>query len=285
MKSGRQYSILIFAVAGLLLFGGCHDDGSYYVDRTPPRAPQGVFSVTGDEQVDIYWLENCESDLAGYRIYWNDEPTGYFQYMATTANAFYSDTDVTNGTTYFYAVSAFDRSGNESELSEEDVFDTPRPEGFNLTLYDYDGPSSHMSGYDFDMYLRQPYDLPFTDIYYGHVGDEHIMFAWNPIPSWPTTDIQDAGYRDLDELGWAPDGGWADNYQVDLIEGHSYFVWTRTDNYAKFYVRQLEPEFVVIDWAYQTAEGNQELIQKKLRTVRGDEAVAPAELAQVRGNE
>jgi hypothetical protein len=285
MKSGRHYSVLLIGLAGLLLLGGCRDEDSHYVDRTPPRAPEGVFSVTGDEQVDIYWLDNCESDLAGYRIYWNDEPSGYFQYMATTSNAFYTDTDVTNGETYFYAVSAFDRSGNESELSEEDVFDTPRPEGFNLTLYDYDGPSSSLSGYDFDMYERQYYDLALTDIYYGYVGGEHIMYAWNPVPEWPTTDIQDAGYRDLEELGWAPGGGWADNFQVNLIEGHSYFVWTRTDNYAKFHVRQVEPAYVVIDWAYQTAEGNQELIQKKLRTLRGDEPADPAELAQARGRD
>ncbi|KPJ59258.1 MAG: hypothetical protein AMJ46_11845 [Latescibacteria bacterium DG_63] len=282
MKSGLHYSLLLVGVVGLFLFTGCHDEDGHYVDRTPPRAPQGVFSVTGDEQVDLYWLENCEPDLAGYRVYWNDEPTGYFHYMATTSNTFYTDTDVSNGMTYYYAVSAFDRSGNESELSEEDVRDTPRPEGFNLVLYDYNGPSSSLSGYDFSSYERQYYASVLTDIYYGYVGGEYVMFAWNPVPEWPTTDIQDAGYRELHELDWAPPDGWADNYKAALIEGHSYYVWTRTDNYAKFYVSHVEPGFVIIDWAYQTDEGNQELM-KKLRTVKGDASGDPARFAQTGG--
>jgi hypothetical protein len=284
MKSGLHYSVLILSIAGLLLLGGCRDEDCHYVDRTPPQAPRGVFSVTGDERVDIYWIDNSEPDLAGYRVYWNDEATGYFKYMATTSNAFYTDTDVYNGTTYYYAVTAFDHSGNESELSEEDVFDTPRPEGFNLTLYNFDGSSSSLSGYDFSMFQRQYYALPLTDIYYGYVGGQYIMFGWNPDPEWPTTDIQDAGYRELDECGWAPPGGWTDDYQVPLIEGHSYYVWTRTDNYAKFYVRHVEPTFVTIDWAYQTAEGIQELVKGKPSAPKAG-AAEPVALSQVQGVE
>ncbi|UCF78193.1 MAG: hypothetical protein JSW03_08790 [Candidatus Eiseniibacteriota bacterium] len=288
MKSGLRYlthSMLLVSFVGLLALSGCRDEDHHYVDRTPPRAPRGVFSVTGDGQVDLYWLENCESDLAGYRVYWNDEPAGYFTYMATTSNVFYTDTDVSNGVTYYYAVSAFDHSGNESELSHEDVMDTPRPEGFDLVLYDADGPYSDLSGYDFSAFQRQYYASPLTDIYYAYVGGEYVMYAWNPVPEWPTTDIQDAGYRDLEELGWAPAGGWAANYWVILIEGHSYFVWTRTDNYAKFHVTHVEPGFVVIDWAYQTAEGNQELVNKKLRTVKGGDTPDAVEVVQVRGEE
>ena len=41
----------------------------------------------------------------------------------------YVDDDVRNGSTYFYAVSAYDYDGNESELSPEQVYDTPRPSG------------------------------------------------------------------------------------------------------------------------------------------------------------
>ncbi len=41
---------------------------------------------------------------------------------------------MTNGQTRFLAVSAIDRAGNESALSYDTVFDTPRPEGTRLNM-------------------------------------------------------------------------------------------------------------------------------------------------------
>ena len=279
-----QLNTLVLALTALALFlvTGCHDDGNtYYVDRTPPVEPRGLFSVTGDGRVDLYWISNTEEDLAGYRVYWNDSPTGAYEYMATTTNAHYTDLEVTNGTTYYYAVTAYDRDGNESELSFETVSDTPRPEGFDLTLYDRYGPNYTQSGYDFSMYQRLAWNSDYTDIYYAYVDGLHVMYAWNPYPEWPTTDIQDAGYRDLDEADDAPPYGWTTDHLVILTEGHSYFVWTRTNNYAKFYVKQIGAGFVVLDWAYQTAPENPELAQRKL--AKGGTTPVPAQLSESGG--
>ena len=274
MKSGARYqasrmSYAAFLVAAVVVFlaAGCSDENNVYVDRTPPRAPQGVFTLTGDGQVDIYWLANCESDVEGYRVYWNDAAGGLYEYMATTSSTHYTDTDVTNGQTYYYAISAFDRTGNESDLSYGTVSDTPRPEGFNLRLYDFEGPNAAFSGYVFSTETRQLYSLvttPATDIYYGYVSGEYVMFTWNPYPGGPLTDIQDGGYRQLAELDQAPPGGWAEGGWVTLTEGHSYFVWTRDNHYAKFYVKHVQPEYVDIDWAYQVDEANPELVKQKL---------------------
>lgn len=274
---------IVLFVAGCLV-AGCKDENNIYVDRTPPRPPQGVFTVTGDTRVDIYWLANCDSDLEGYRVYWNDQPTGLYKYMATTSSTHYIDTDVDNGVTYYYAVSAFDRAGNESDLSYEIVSDTPRPEGSNLVLYDFNGPNAIYSGYVFSTGTRQLYSLsitPATDIYYGYVGGQSVMFTWNPNPVWPLTDIQDAGYRPLVELDEAPSAGWAEDGTAILTLGHSYFVWTRDNNYAKFYVKQLEAGYVVIDWAYQTAQGNPELVRQKLARRSGDNTEPSATVASV----
>jgi hypothetical protein len=73
------------------------------------------------------------------------------------------------------------------------------------------------------------------------------------------TDIQDAGYAQLDEVDWAPDGGWSPSGDVPLIEGHTYIVWIWDDHFAKFRVRQLNSERVILDWAYQVDLGNPEL--------------------------
>jgi hypothetical protein len=264
-RPSHKTLFLALTVLALFFVSGCQDeDNNYYVDRTPPVEPRGLFSVTGDGKVDLYWIGNTEEDLAGYRVYWNDTPTGAYEYMATTANAHYTDYDVVNGTTYYYAVTAYDRDGNESELSFETISDTPRPEGFDLVLYDYNGSSYMLSGYDFSTYQRQQYNLPSTDIFYGYVDGMHVMYAWNPDPDWPSTDIQDAGYRDLDEADDAPPDGWTEDHLVILTQGHSYFVWTRTNNYAKFYVKEIGAGYVVLDWAYQTAPENPELAPRKL---------------------
>ena len=94
-------------VAILMAFGvtGCSEENAHQpvIVDAYPSAPDGVFSVTGDGQVEICWNLNPENDIAGYDIYWNDEATGYYEYVATVgpSQTCYIDTDVTNGVTYF----------------------------------------------------------------------------------------------------------------------------------------------------------------------------------------
>ena len=58
----RPWLILLVA-AGLV--AGCDDQA----DLTPPAAPRGVYSVTGDGKVTLHWLANTETDVAVYRVY------------------------------------------------------------------------------------------------------------------------------------------------------------------------------------------------------------------------
>jgi fibronectin type 3 domain-containing protein len=93
------------------------------VDTEPPAVPRGVISITGDQKVTIAWYPNHESDLSGYNLYRSmSENSGYF-IIATTNQPQYVDFDVVNGQTYYYAVTAFDFPGNESELSYDLVRD------------------------------------------------------------------------------------------------------------------------------------------------------------------
>ena len=140
-------------------------DTVYVTPNTPPFPPDGVFSVTGDGLVSIYWNPNFEDDLAGYGVYRNDELYGYYTWLADVpANqTYYLDYDVTNGETWYYAVTAIDSAGLESDLSYDVVFDTPRPEGFNLVLMDY-LVQDDQSGYDFDTETRQASGLDTTVI-------------------------------------------------------------------------------------------------------------------------
>jgi hypothetical protein len=241
---------------------GCDDrHGPHYQpDHKAPATPRGLWSITMDERVELHWYPNEESDLDGYRIYRNDRPSGYYDRIATVGRRTtrFVDDRVINGETYYYAIAAFDDAGNESDLSEELVHDTPRPEGFDLPLSNA-ARNPRDAGYDFSRYrIVHAEDLD-ADIYFWFTEEDGYWMIATEREEDVFTDIQDDGYRDLDSVDWAPDDGWSPTGDVRLIEGHSYVVWTWDDHYAKFYVRSLSPQEVVIDWAYQIDRGNQEL--------------------------
>ncbi|HEY6085826.1 MAG TPA: fibronectin type III domain-containing protein [Nitrospira sp.] len=67
------------------------------------------------------WDANQESDLSGYKIYKGTASGQYGAALATlpsTATG-YEATGLQKGTTYFFVITAFDTSGNESALSNE----------------------------------------------------------------------------------------------------------------------------------------------------------------------
>ena len=241
---------------------GCGEDDPMIVD-TPPSAPDGVFSITGDRQVEICWNPNPEPDIAGYDIYWNTEAFGAFTYIASVGpnTTCFIDAPLTNGNTRFYAVAAFDQAGQESPLSIEDVFDTPRPEGTNLVLFDYLGQNSSLSGYDFSALsgAAQAWNAVGTDVYFGAPNGVPTVFANQSAG----VDVQDYGYIDLVNVDWAPTAGWSGRGQEELIQGHSYIVRIVNQggdfNMAKFYVVSVSPSSVTLDWAYQIDPDNLEL--------------------------
>ena len=97
---------------------GCYIDTNDS-DREPPAIPRGVRTITGDEQVIVEWYPNAEFDLAGYRVWRGTDGVNFNDLLVEVSEntTHYADTDVQNGRTYYYAVSAYDTEGNESELS------------------------------------------------------------------------------------------------------------------------------------------------------------------------
>jgi hypothetical protein len=244
-------------VAALMALGlaGCDDDPVVVPDVTPPAAPQALSSVTGDGRVTLTWVKNTEPDFYMYRVWRGAEYGGPYDNLGSTATTTYVDETAENGVTYFFAVSAVDRSGNESALSVEAVFDTPRPEGFGLTLANATLDPDALAGYDFSAGTRRTADDIATDIFYA-TGSGGLRFL---VVRDDETFMQDAGYHELDKLDWVPDGGWAAAYEVEAILGHCYYVWTRDNHFAKVRVTGLDGGSVTLDWAYQPVPGNPEL--------------------------
>jgi Fibronectin type III domain len=78
----------------------------------------------GAESVTLAWDSNPEPDIAGYRLYSGKTSHSYRQYVDTsTTQATVSN--LVEGTTYFFAVTAFDTAGLESAFSNEISYSVP----------------------------------------------------------------------------------------------------------------------------------------------------------------
>jgi hypothetical protein len=144
-------------------------------------------------------------------------------------------------------------------LSRETVFDTPRPEGFNLVLVDL-GQDPSRAGYDFSSLSNssQAASLGTTDIYFENTGGVNYVVAADPL-----VDIQDYGVIELVGVDWAPETGWAPSKRVEAITSHSYIVKivdAQGDfNMAKFEVKVVTSDNLQLDWAYQAVDNELEL--------------------------
>ena len=86
-------------------------------DTYAPPAPVGVVAVASVGSIELMWDRGTAPDLAGYRIY-RATGDGPLEKLAETGETpSYSDRTVESGKTFRYAVTAFDKAGNESEKS------------------------------------------------------------------------------------------------------------------------------------------------------------------------
>jgi hypothetical protein len=253
-----------------VMMSGCHEN--LFVDTTPPRPPEGIQAVALDNAVELSWLPNPEPDVAGYKVWLSDRYDGRYERIGSTGSVGFVDYAAGNGVRVYYAVTAFDYEGNESDLSKDVVYATPRPEGYGTKLNSYrTSPSS--AGYDFSTYSIGNYDDDFTDVFFESANDRYYLDVWND------TDIQDMGYtQSLYEIAIAPDGGWSPSKSVEAIPGHTYVVWTWDDHYAKVRVREVTTSRVTFDWAYQLVKSNPEL--KRQLGPNGNRLIRPRLMAR-----
>ena len=76
--------------------------------------------------MQLSWTGNSESDVVGYKVYYDTDASGYpYANSVSTGSAgtSYTVTGLSTGTLYYAAVAAIDSDGNESWVSNE-VADT-----------------------------------------------------------------------------------------------------------------------------------------------------------------
>src|SRR5690606_6543834 len=93
---------------------------SAFLQITPgdvPSAPTGLIAASGNAQVQLSW--NAVSGATGYNVKRSTTSGGpYTNVQTNVSGTSFTDTGLTNGTTYYYVVTAVNASG-ESAISNQ----------------------------------------------------------------------------------------------------------------------------------------------------------------------
>ncbi len=110
--SGGQIAVTVAPMWGAVLTVNAGQD------LIPPDAPVNLAAVEGDSVVQLSW--DAVAGAASYNLYRSYVTGGGYTLIASgLAGTTYDDTTVTNGTWYYYVVTALDAAGNESARSGE----------------------------------------------------------------------------------------------------------------------------------------------------------------------
>jgi hypothetical protein len=268
---GRLTIVYLSILVAAMIITSCDDrnpSSSPTTDFEAPPVPTGVTTTTGDTEVWIFWepiyLDRNYDDLAGFRVYRSDDNLN-FTHIATVDPDVtdYNDNNLVNGETYYYAITSFDTHGNESDLSYDSAYDTPRPEGFGYIIYTFtDVNYEALSGFDLSTGIRLPWDHTECDFYLEYDPDPNVraFFIWLGDNG---AFLQDMGYTDsFDDITYAPTDGWSNFQYTEVILGHTYVLMTSNDHYAKVRVtgQVIDPtDGIEFSWGYQIDPGNREL--------------------------
>jgi hypothetical protein len=274
MRAGKAHKaskvLVTILIASFLFISSCAEDQIVEVPvevpaDCPPSAPRGVYAVNLDGYVLICWYPNPEDDIVGYDIWKNDEAYGTYDWIGDVDTEspepyeYCFEYDMPNGTQSYYAVTAYDRNDQISDLSYEVISATPRPEGF-MALYD-EAVHSDSCGYDFSSQsnIAQDCTLPSTDIVFDTTGGVNTFTV-----NMPSVMIQDYGYTySFDDINYAPELGWSDAGMVEVIESHCYLMRLGEadgQHYVKLWIYSVGDGAVDFWWAYQTDPYNPDLM-------------------------
>lgn len=152
VSNGTEYFYVVTAVDVSPDESGYSDEAWATPQDMPPAAPANLIATAGDGSVRLDWDANTEFDLADYNVYRSTTPGAGppDTPVASGVTAItYVDGTVTNGTTYYYVLTAVDTARNESASSAEAsatpqapaqplAIETPSlPDGTKGTLYSF----------------------------------------------------------------------------------------------------------------------------------------------------
>jgi N-acetylneuraminic acid mutarotase len=85
-------------------------------DVTTPTQPRNLTAIGGNSKVDLSW--GAVMDAASYNVKRSTTAGGQYTPIANVTGTSYTDTDVVNGTTYYYVVTAVSAGGESTNSNE-----------------------------------------------------------------------------------------------------------------------------------------------------------------------
>jgi hypothetical protein len=114
--------LTVLALSIALACGGSSSSNGGGSQPTVPAAPAGLTATPGNLQVSLSW--SASSGATGYYVNRSVVTRGPYTKIATQAGTAYVDPSLTNGTTYYYVVAAYDSAGasaNSTQVSATPV--------------------------------------------------------------------------------------------------------------------------------------------------------------------
>jgi fibronectin type 3 domain-containing protein len=134
-----QLSVLLLITVALVWLAGCGAyGGSGSGGGSAPVVPTGLAAAAANAQVNLTW--SASAGATGYYVK-RSTTSGTETQIATPSTTGYTDNAVTNGTTYYYVVSAYNsygQSANSAEVSATPAAPSPpsAPTGLMATAGD-----------------------------------------------------------------------------------------------------------------------------------------------------
>jgi Glycoside hydrolase family 44/Fibronectin type III domain len=113
----------IWLLVGVMLGCGGSTGSSTNGGATAPGVPAGLAATPGNQQVGLTWT--ASSGATSYHVKRAATSGGPYTQMSAPSSTSYTDSSVSNGTKYFYVVSAVNASGESANSSEASA--TPAP--------------------------------------------------------------------------------------------------------------------------------------------------------------
>ncbi len=101
--------------------GALYHEGGWNPNASP-SAPQNLSATAGNAQVTLKWNKNTEADFLRYRIYSGTSPNPTTKVDSTTSgitDTNHTITQLLNGSTYYFRITAVNNAGAESGFSNE----------------------------------------------------------------------------------------------------------------------------------------------------------------------
>lgn len=178
----RQRNLIGFrsslAMACLALLAGC-------IPQPPPvqiaAAPANLQGTPGNNSVTLSWA--ASTDATGYNVSRATASGGPYVRVGSTTNTSYTDTGLTNGTAYFYVVSAVNAGGESVysvQVTSTPVFSNPPPTTFGTWI------NVTPAGVDLSHELCSNYGASTIQVDPAHPSNLYTMFHCQGV--WKSTD-------------------------------------------------------------------------------------------------